>query len=48
MDLRALKLFMSSKLGIQRVDALFLEIQMIIVRSLQAVQQVGSLMLVAC
>lgn len=40
MDLRSLKLYMSSKFGAARVDAVFHEIQMIIVRSLQAVQQV--------
>ena len=43
MDLRSLKLYMASKLGVRRVDALFLEIQMIIIRSLQAVQQVRAL-----
>lgn len=40
MDLRSLKFYMSSKFGATRVDAVFHEIQMIIVRSLQAVQQV--------
>jgi hypothetical protein len=40
MDLRSLKLCMSSKLGLRRVDALFHEVELIIIRSLQSVQQV--------
>ena len=40
MELQALKLFLMSKHGTERIDALFWEIQMIILRSLLAVQQV--------
>jgi tubulin polyglutamylase TTLL9 len=40
MELQALKLFLMSKYGVERIDALFWEIQLIILRSLLAVQQV--------
>jgi tubulin polyglutamylase TTLL9 len=40
LELQALKLFLMSKYGVERVDALFWEIQMIILRSLLAVQGV--------
>ena len=40
MDIRSLKLYMSAKFGIERVDALFFEIQSIITKSLQSVQHI--------
>lgn len=40
MELQALKLFLISKYGVERIDALFWEMQMIILRSLLAVQPV--------
>lgn len=40
MELQALKFYLMSKYGTERVDALFWEIQMIILRSLLAVQAV--------
>lgn len=40
MELQALKLYLMSRFGIDRIDALFWEIQMIILRSLLAVQPV--------
>eukprot|EP01039_Chlorochromonas_danica_P003550 gene3550-3887_t len=40
MELQALKLFLMSKYGMERIDALFWEIQMIILRSLLAVQPI--------
>eukprot|EP01035_Chromulina_nebulosa_P017840 gene17840-23452_t len=40
MELQALKLYLMSKFGIERTDSLFWEIQMIILRSLLAVQPV--------
>jgi hypothetical protein len=42
MDLRTLKLYMATKFGMARVNAVFEEIQMIVIRSLQSVQQVGT------
>ena len=40
MELQALKLYLMTKYGVERIDALFWEIQMIILRSLLAVQPV--------
>jgi len=40
MELQALKMYLMSRYGVERVDALFWEIQMIILRSLLAVQHV--------
>jgi tubulin polyglutamylase TTLL9 len=40
MELQSLKLFLLSRYGVERVDALFWEIQMIVLRSLLAVQHV--------
>lgn len=40
MELQSLKLFLLSRYGVERVDALFWEIQMIVIRSLLAVQHV--------
>jgi tubulin polyglutamylase TTLL9 len=40
MELQALKVYLMSKHGVERIDALFWEIQMIILRSLLAVQPV--------
>lgn len=40
MELQALKLYLMSRYGVERIDALFWEIQMIILRSLLAVQSV--------
>ena len=40
MELQALKMYLMSQYGVERVDALFWEIQMIILRSLLAVSQV--------
>ena len=40
MDLQSLKLFLVSRYGVDRIDALFHEIQMIIVKSLVAVQHI--------
>ena len=40
MELQSLKLFLMSRYGVERVDALFWEIQMIVLRSLLAVQHV--------
>ena len=40
MELQALKLFLMSRYGVERVDALFWEMQMIILRALLAVQHV--------
>lgn len=40
MELQSLKLFLMSKFGVEKIDALFWEIQMIILRSLLAVQHV--------
>lgn len=40
MELQALKMYLMSRYGVERIDALFWEIQMIILRSLLAVQQV--------
>lgn len=40
MELQSLKLFLMSKFGVERIDALFWEIQLIILRSLLAVQHV--------
>ena len=40
MELQALKLFLMSKFGLEKVDALFWEIHMIVLRSLLAVKEV--------
>lgn len=40
MDLQALKLFLTSRYGVDRIDVLFHEIQMIILKSLIAVQHI--------
>jgi tubulin polyglutamylase TTLL9 len=40
MELQALKLYLSSRYGMDRVDALFWEVQMIMVRALIAVQPI--------
>ena len=40
MDLQSLKLFLISRYGVDRIDALFHEIQMIIMKSLIAVQHI--------
>eukprot|EP01038_Epipyxis_sp_PR26KG_P007644 gene7644-10404_t len=40
MELQGLKLYLMSKYGVERIDALFWEIQLIILRALLAVQQV--------
>jgi tubulin polyglutamylase TTLL9 len=42
MELQALKLYLMSIYGMERVDALFWEMQMIVIKSLLAVQQVCS------
>jgi len=38
MELQALKLYLMSKFGVERIDALFWEMQMIILKALIAVQ----------
>ena len=39
-DLRSLKLYMSTKFGLERVNRLFCEIQLVVIRSLMSVQKV--------
>lgn len=40
LELQALKMYLFSQYGVERVDALFWDIQMILIRSLEAVQPV--------